>query len=253
VIETQTAQPSIAAAGADELMLRMTVWESIPLPTVIDYDVPEFSLYGDGRVIFVERLTDEWPGLPGLRLAQTTPEQFSNLMSIASAALGDLSSPNYGWQGEVEATSTRFELRTPAGIAVTDVWALERERGLNEEVPPNAAERNRMRALHQMLASFGAGVANGDIEDLGAYEPVAYEATLGMSQYPSEVQAWPWPDLQPEDFGRAPDGTLTAVVTPDQAAAVINRAAVGGFFKAEADDGAEYLFRLKPLLPDQIP
>lgn len=64
--------------------------------------------------------------------------------------------------------------------------------------------------------------------------------------------AWPWPDLAPSDFGRAPDGNLFGMVSAEQAEAVLEMDGEHSFI-ATGSDGVDYVFRLRPLLPDEAP
>jgi hypothetical protein len=90
---------------------------------------------------------------------------------------------------------------------------------------------------------------------LGRFEPEAYLVTLdqpfGPEQQPRD---WPWADLAPGDFRLAQAGWRQAVITRAQAVRLgdpLN--SLPDNLVVRAPDGALYLLRIRPLLPDELP
>lgn len=157
---------------------------------------------------------------------------------------------HYGDVPIFDDVTTNFEVNAPRVGNRVAVYAL----GYTGDDVPDAAERMAFEALAEELRGFGAEVAAGNAEDLGPFEPQAYRVTLDEPFGPLEAnREWPWDDLRPDDF--EPDGGYRVrVVTADQAAAIADPpTSAPDTIVVRAPDGAEYLIRLRALLPDEVP
>lgn len=220
----------------------MTVYE-FPSPATTRQP-PEFSLYADGRVIYMQPLED---GGFDLRHAQLDQTGMDEIAKAAIEALHDVQ----GSYDDIELTdmsTTVFDIRIPQLNRSVSVYAL----GEADDQAPSAADRARMRPLRDRLLSFAADVRAGHAVDLGAYEPEQYLVQLydAPTELPDRID-WPWPGLDTDDFAETGHRERTGVMTPSEMEDVL-RVAIGSYLITTAPSGDRYVIHLTPLLPDQI-
>lgn len=218
--------------------------------------LPAFSLYGDGTIIFRRAIVDP-KGVAGQVLHRATMNgaQVSALLGFAleqgglAKARADYPNPSVA-----DGTSSIFTIRANRLDKTVSVYAL----GIVAPDTPDAVIRGRFYELAELLRDVDAQVAQGRATDAGAYDPPGYRAILAEALgFPSEVREWPWQDLAPADFTTGPNdpafaGRRYAVVTPEQARQFapspesgVDPVAVRG------PDGVTYTLALRPLLPDE--
>ena len=242
--------------GATDVVLRMSVGGGLRYPGATLEEPPRFTLYGDGRVIY----TMPAPAHPersarfDLHQARLDEAQMGSLLQFA---LGDaglaVARARYADVPIADDATTTFEIHGGGFDKTVAVYAL----GYTEEGVPDLQARARLQALADQLAGFGELVAQGGAVDLGSFEPAAYQVTLDQPFGPlvdKRPIAWPWLDLTLEDFGHTQAGWWTAIVTADHAkqlADPVNTAPDD--LVVLAPDDNEYLLRIRPLLPDELP
>ena len=171
--------------------------------------------------------------------------------ALEDGGLADANSYYDDNEAATDQANTVFELRYPGVDKRVLAYAL----GDTSSNNPDAAIRSKLERLARRLQNFGADIANGGGEDLGAYEPDAYLVTTetppGPLPNPEAVSEWPWSDLQPSDFETQPDQARQ--LTPEQAFQLTDKplAAPNDLFVA-GPDGGVFLFRIRALLPDQV-
>jgi hypothetical protein len=226
---------------------------SAPYPGMTLLSPAVFTLYGDGRAIYnMSREPYAASTALDLRQARLTAIQVDQLLvaALGSGALAN-ARPEYRFTELTEGTYTYFEIHAAGLDKRVSAYALGQAR---PGPIPDADAYRALTTLAARLRSFDNDVASGNATAAGAFAPDAYEAKLSVAFHELEPNAeWPWANLAPADFGHTPDGTLVGIVTAAQAQAVVD---VGGFpgfgFIATGPDGVNYLFRVQPLLPDEV-
>jgi hypothetical protein len=259
-----TEAPAVGAiahpTGADEIILRLDESGGFVPPEFLAAHVPQFTLYGDGTVVFVqttavppERNDGVFVGQP-VRTATLTEDQIQTLLEYAIRD-GGLGTARAEYQNPLvaDAPTAVFTLNADGAEKTVSVVAL----GM-EDMEPNADTpiKQALGELGTRLRDFDQG---GSLESQ-PYLPAAYRGVILEQQGLEGVQIrdWPWTDLTPADFKLPADpNTLpqgTATLTPEQAAALgvegwENGIASGVFLRDDA--GKVYSFVLRPLLPDE--
>lgn len=240
--------------GATDVVLRMQRTGGFLWPgTAVDL-APTFTLYGDGTVVYTD---DEAMGgndpRRGLRVARMSEEQIA---ALVTAALGPgglaQAAAFYDDVPLADATTIEFTVNA-AGVSKTvRVYALEE--GLDDP-GPETAHRQRFLQLFELLTAFEHEVARGNATAVGPYEPEAYRVTLLPDEF-GELQVtgdWPWDDLEPADFETDQGPFPVATVDHEQIDALVQVAAGDmGDPVVLGPDGALYMIRFRPLLPDEI-
>ena len=246
--------------GATDIVLRLDEGGGFVPVEFLAAHVPQFTLYGDGTVIFTSasavppERADGVVTAPPLRTAKLTEEQVQALLeaAIRDGALG-VARAEYQNPLVADAATAVFTLNADGASKTVSVVAL----GM-EDSQPNAdtAVKQALAELGNRLKDFDQG---GTLAS-EAYVPEAYRGTLTKQQGLEGVQVrdWPWTDLTPADFAipndpnQLPQGTAT--LTPAQAEALgidgFESGVVGGVY-VQDDAGNVYSFVLRPLLPDE--
>jgi hypothetical protein len=221
--------------------------------------VPYFTLYGDGRAVFVSTSSVVEPtpdgvltGMP-IRTAVLSEQQVQDLLILAlrdgglAVARADYPNPNVA-----DAPTTVFEIHADGDSKTVSIMAL----GMEGEPGPDMAIKAAFQKLAGLLRDFDKGGSLGSVP----YAPAAYRGVLNDASGAQgvKVREWPWPDLAPIDFKLPADPNVlqlrTRMLTPAEALAIgvdgFANGIVGGVF-LRAPDGALYSLALRPLLPDE--
>ncbi len=259
---TPTLAPDAIAhpTGAAEVVLRYEVGGGfVPIEFMANH-VPQFTLYGDGRVVFV-RQDDQGITTPDgvranvpLRTAKLTEAQVQELLKFAlgNGALGR-AGPSYPAVNIADAPSTTFEIHADGGSKTVSVGAL----GMD-----TSGTDGLIRAAFQKLADRLGNFDQGGLLGGAMYEPTAYRGILfdnAMAQG-MVVRDWPWKDLASTAFtapseGGFPGGRLHAL-TPDQVKVLgltPYQGGIAGGLALRQADGTLVTIVVRPLLPDEKP
>lgn len=238
--------PLSHATGARDVVLRMSVVGGLPYPAKTIEEPPEFTLYGDDRIIHVVAQTSaDGTFTTELRQAQLTADGSDALLRDALDAGGlATAAASYRDVEVFDAVSTVFEIHAGGFDKRVSVYAL----GLFDASAPSALARAGFRLLVDRLNEAGAGGV-----DLGPFKPEAYRVTLAAPFSDQEANAeWPWPELRPADFPEDSGGDRVRMVTAAQGMAVMNLGITHDLV-TRAPDGKLYMIRIHPLLPDEMP
>jgi hypothetical protein len=255
-----SASPTEAGAvehptGATEIVLRMKEGGGFVPMGYAATEMPQFTLYGDGTVIY---RSAGLPGvgevqvLPPLRKARVTEAQVGQLVRYALQAGLEDARERYENQMVADAPTTTFDIDAGGTTKSVSIYALGLG-GLEGGGPDDPVLRG-LAELAELLRNFETSVERGDATDEGEYEPTAYRAVIIEGEAFGEQIEWPWPDLGPADFKAEGEmGLLSADVTPEQARLVVEDPG-GGFLgvTVEGPDGKQYTLALRPLLPDEV-
>lgn len=245
---TPTPDPNTLshATGARDVLLRMSVVGGLPNPALTLEPPPRFTLYGDGRIIHtVTHESEDGTYTSEQRLAELPADRVNTLLANALGP-GRLATAADSYRDvEVfDAVSTVFEIHAGGTDKTVSVYAL----GLADETAPSRCDRAGFRGLVDRLEE-----AMAEATDLGRFEPTAYEVTIAPPFGDAQPNAdWPWPDLSPADFTAAQLDERVRVLSAEQGVAVMNLG-IAHDLVMTAPDGENYMIRIRPLLPDELP
>jgi hypothetical protein len=258
---TPTPSPSPAPSQAVQhsidptvLILRVEQVGGFVAPSFQVTRTPQFSLYGDGTVIY-QLPPDPNAGLslgpPPLARAQMNGEQADALLAFALlAGKLEVAKEFYPNPRVADAPDTVFTIATNAVSKAVTVQAL----GIAPDpAEPDAPTIQALGRLWELLANFLDQVRRGNATDAGVYQPTAYRGILSEGQPQGQGIDWPWSDLTPDAFVAAGDrGYRLGVLTPAQAK-VLSLTPQGGLFDTPifGPDRVPYSIALRPLLPDE--
>jgi len=248
------------AAGAGDVILRMSTGGGLLAPGALLSEIPEFSLYGDGTVVYRDPATayeaSSRPDGISLRTPfQTARLPESQLQELLAFAIGPgglgTAQDTYPAVGIADAPSTTFTIRTDALTKEILVGAL----GMGEPgTGPDAEARAAFEALAAKLHSPDLdGVTSHD------YAPPAYRGILfqGDGGSSSTARPWPWTSFGPDDFRALPQAgpmaTPVRMLTADDVALLGIPGVEGGAdgIGLRTTNGRTFLLSLRPLLPDE--
>jgi hypothetical protein len=217
--------------------------------------VPVFTLYGDGTILFRNPMDQPAADenfllcyLP-LKAAKLSEDQIQEVLDFAinRGGLG-IARDNYPNDQMADAGTGTFTLRAGGGEKVVSIYGLT-ETGAEG---PDALARQNFLALAERLRNFDDGGTYPTV----AYEPPAYRAVLiETSGVVAPLRAWPWPNLKPSDFPtpkdpNAPFGFPQRILTPAEVEAIglgdVRGGALGIYLAGP--DGKQYSLSLRPLL-----
>ena len=245
--------------GATDIVLRYDVGGGMMMAGFAASQVPTFTLYGDGTVVF-RNAAAEMPPMQGsvmrtnpLRTAKLSEDQIQDLLVYALEVAGlGVARDQYDNPMVTDVGTTTLTIDAGGVKKAVNIYAL----GM-EDVPgvPDMVARRAFGELATRLADFDQGGAIAT----DVYQPAAYRGILmdGTGMTDPNVIAWPWEDIQPSDFEGPADPNAfqlaTRTLTPEDVAALGVDGPEGGFtglLITGPDDGKLYSFSLRPLLRD---
>ena len=245
-----------------DIVLRFDEAGGFVPPEFLAARLPFFTLYGDGRVVFVQTSAAAAAsrrqclrGPPAADRATLSEEQVQALLEFA---LND-----GGLAVAQERTTTRWSPDAPTAVftinADNDTKTVSATRSASIPSPVRTA------AILAQLAKLGERLRDFDQGGTSASQPYDADRYRGVILESQGVQGvpirdWPWTDITPADFRLPADANAlpqgTAHADEAEAAAV----GVDGFENGvssgiwlRAADGKVYSLVIRPLLPDETP
>lgn len=220
--------------------------------------VPEFSLYGDGRVVVTGPVIAIYPGpaLPNLQTAVISEKAVQAVLAAAQATR--LLDPAFDW-GQLpiaDAATTTIVISAKGGTYRSEIYAL----GMNEAPGLSADQENARADVSDFLAKL-TDLTTFEPNPL-TWEPYSY-AALAVYSTPLDPGATPNPDVQPNrlawplgdlaSLGEAvaPEGYRRAVVTGQDLKALQAVLPQATQITVWESGGKEYQVHFRPLLPDE--
>jgi hypothetical protein len=243
--------------GATDILLRYDEGGGFVNPAFLASQVPHFTLYGDGTVIFRNPMLEmpEPQGSVGtfnpLRTTKLTEEQIQDLLTLALGEGGlAIARPSYENQMVADASTAVFTVHAGGVDKTVSVYAL----GMDTQGGSDAPARAAFQKLGQRLTDFDQG---GTLET-SVYEPTSYRGVLmdATGIQAPDVRAWPWPDLKVTDFVTDADPNGLQLPHRTLTSADVEKLGVkdfqGGFqgLVLTGSDKKLYTLSLRPLLPD---
>ena len=196
--------------GAAELVLRFDEGGGFVMPTFAMIQVPYFSLYGDGTVLY-RPASAPWPEqkpgepmrFPPLQVATMTEDQVQALLrdALGGGGLG-VARESYENNQVADAPTAVFTVNADGRQRRVSVYAL----GMAIDDPanpnPDAAILGAMSAFAERLRNFDQEVAKGNGTAAGLYAPTRFRASIleGGPGGDGLPRPWPWPTFGPEGF-----------------------------------------------------
>ncbi len=254
-------------AGATELVLRFEEGGGFVMPTFAMIQVPSFSLYGDGTVIYrpaSEPFPEQKPGepmrFPPLRVAKMTEAQVQALLTdaLGQAGLG-IARTKYENQQVADAPTAVFTANADGRQKRVSAYAL----GIGMDDPansnPDAAILAAMAGFAERLRNFDQEIARGNATDAGLYAPTRFRASLleGGPGADGPPRSWPWPTFGPDAFVAVDQasgfGFPSKVLGGVEMSLLGLAKPEGGVSRISlvGPDGKVYGVGLRPLLPDE--
>ena len=244
--------------GATDIVLRYDVGGGLMMAGWAASQVPTFTLYGDGTVVF-RNTTQEMPPAVGsvtrgnpLRIAKLSEAQIQDLLEFAIGTSGlGAAREQYDNPMVTDVGTTTFTIDAGGVKKEVNIYAL----GMETEGVPDMPARRAFDALAQRLSDFDQGGAI----PTDVYAPTAYRGILmdGTGMVDPGIIAWPWTDIAPSDFKGPADPNAFQLaqrtLMPEEVEALGVQDPEGGFqsLLISGPDGKTYSFSLRPLLPDE--
>jgi len=215
---------------------------------------PQFSLYGDGTVIFRDQTAELPPAVGNVipltpystaRLSEPQVQAFLRF-ALDDGGLG-VALAEYHPGNVADAPTATFTVNARGLSKTVAVEAL----GLENPESPDAAILHALAGLGERVRNFGSSV-EGEMR----WMPERWRGILA-GEGVGAAQPWPWTDLAPADFVEAtgPGAPRFPIHTLVQAQvdALGLTGLEGGFtgLTLAGPDGRIYAFVLRPLLPDE--
>lgn len=246
----QSPEPTVDPDSV-RVVLRMSVGGGFVPMTVALLEVPTFTLYADGSVIFRPSVGGTFDAPPPLVRAELSDEQVAALLTFAvgPGGLAD-AAERYDNMFVSDAPTTLFTIDTPDLVKTVSVYALGIEQPGGS---PDAAILGRLATLADTLGTFEKQVAAGNVESAALYEPLSYMATFTPDWDGNTATPTPWPfaDMAVPDLP-ADGSSVTMVLSPDQVAQVttVPSGGVGDLYYEDAS-GQRFHVTIRPMLPDE--
>jgi hypothetical protein len=253
--------PLAHPTGSNQVVLRVTDGGGF---VPVEYNLtatPEFTLYGDGRVIVSGPVIAIYPGpaLPNLQTTVISEEAMSAILSAAQEAGLLQNGVDYGQPGITDVSTTTFVVNVGGNAYQSSVYALGMEAGASGLTMAQQQARAALQDFRSKLTDLTAFVS-----DPMTWSAYAYEALAVYSQPVDATASTDTTDLMP---GRLdwPLGDLSTLGTPVDPG--FRRVVVSGqdldtlqqkppLTKANAitlwtSAGRDYHLYFRPLLPDE--
>jgi hypothetical protein len=255
-----TGNPIEHPTGADDLVLR---WEYTGGFVPYEFNlsrIPEWSLYGDGRLIVQGPMIEIYPPPtpPSLLVTRLSEDGVQAILAAArDAGLMD-GDATYDYPCIADAATTVFTTNADGRTSVVSAYALgDAMGGSCPDVDDEA--RQELADFQGKLGDLGSWLPQGSV---GVEEPFTYEEMRiyaqpyqGEPELPQEPVAWPLA-VGLDAFGEAAEpGAIQdircGVVSGTDLDAVLQTAEGTNELTPWTSDGAEHRLILRPLLPDE--
>lgn len=239
---------------SDELILRVATGGGFVGPSSRLAEIPEVSVYADGRVITIGPTTQEFPGpaLPNLQQGQLDAAGLEQLVAaIEDTGLLDDPPPDYGDPLITDAPTTVVTVSVNGVERTLSAYALDFEDNDDQLEPDQREARQALRALVRGFDGDDA-TATYEAESVAVFVRTN-QAEDGSDDAPEPAtRDWPLGDLagagEPyEGF----DDTRCLVLTGADAQTVLTAAADAKEGDRWRSGNAEYDVVFRPLLPDE--
>lgn len=214
---------------------------------------PQFTLYGDGTVIFRDftaapPANDKVGALQPYLIAHLSEPEVQAFLRFALADSGlGVARVSYNPGNVADAPSSMFTVRAGGLDKVVSVEAL----GFDNPQSPDSAIMKALAILGERISNFATTV-NGEVP----WTPERWRGVLTADGFGPAI-AWPWKDITPADFVQPADPNAPQFPIHTLSAADIDALGLtgieGGFTNVPitGPDGKLYTLALRPILPEE--
>lgn len=246
--------------GANEIVLQVTHGGGF---VPVEYNltmVPQFSLYGDGRVIVSGPVIEIYPP-PALPNLQTTVISEESVQAILSAAReAGLFDPtfDYGQPAITDVGTTTIVINADGTTYRSDIYALGMESGaggltLDQQQARAAIDELRNKLMD--LSAFETGELTWTPYEYSALAVYSQAVDSGATTDPTDVQPnqleWPLGDLSTLGEAVQPEGFRRVVVSGQDLAALKPLLDEATFITLWTSGDQDYHLYFRPLLPEE--
>ena len=244
--------------GSTDVVLRMAWGGGLVPPEYFALNVPQFTLYGDGTVVFKAGASGaaDTPNatLPWMLTVRLTENEVQALLGFALHDGGlATAKTSYDYPGFADAGTTTFTIHAGGVDKNVSVYALYE--GASDG--PDQADRTALIQLQGRLNNLMTDMQAGNGSEPTPYDATEYRVTLldetGI-QPSATPQRWPWTDTTVDDFVTSADHYgASRTMTRDQVSRVadVPNAGQTGIW-IRTPDGKLVECVVRPLLPDEI-
>ncbi|HEX7464910.1 MAG TPA: hypothetical protein VF382_08480 [Actinomycetota bacterium] len=246
--------------GTNDLVLRVDTGGGFVAPSWALKQIPQFSLYGDGRVITEGPQIEIYPGpaLPNL-VVQTISENGVQAILEAARAAGLMGQDaHYDFPcGVTDAPTTTFALFAAGEKHLVSAYALGMDQGSCEG--SDAEARSKLAAFQAKLSDLSSWLPQGSVGEESSFDPsqlrVYVQPYTGPTDKGLRQRPIDWPLSQPlASFGRS-ESTFAAmrcgVVGGTDLSLLLPKAERANELTPWRSGGKRYSLVFRPLLPDE--
>lgn len=246
--------------GPNEVVLRVeTGGGFVP----VEYNltmVPEFTLYGDGRVIVTGPVIMIFPGpaMPNLQTTVVSQETVQSIQQAAREAGLFETGFDYGRPGITDVATTTFTVNAGGQTYRSDVYALGMETGAGGLTMEQQQARGALSEFMGKLMGLTAFVdeeptwESYDFEALAVYSRALDPAASPEPGIEPNLLTWPLADLATAGEDVQPAGYRRVVVSGDELETLKPLLDQATQITVWESGGREYNLFFRPLLPDEI-
>lgn len=250
------------ATGAGDVIIRMSTGGGfVPMEYNITM-IPEFTLYGDGRIIVTGPTTMQYPGnaLPNLQTA-VVPESVIQAMLAAAKEAGLFQNGvDYGQPGVTDVGTTTITVNADGATYTSSIYAIGFEDGGNLTMQQQQARAAIVTLQGKLMdpSALGAGQVAWESYDFTAIKVFSRAIDTTVSTDPTDIRPnhlpWPLADLATAG-SEAPNGQglRELVVSGDDAATLKPLLKQATQITVWESGDHQYNLYLRPLLPDEAP
>ena len=250
-------------AGAADVVLRLSDGGGMPLPGWDLIRLPEFTLFGDGRIIVVDgapsRATLPGPPLPDLKTMVVSEEVVQAILAVAKEAKLFENGGDYGEPGMTDQDTTTITINAGGATYTTAIYALGFDPSEGVSVTPEQQKaRDVIEAFRARLNDpdgFGGPQLAWEPYDVPALKVFSQPAPADIDIMYTDIHpnhlTWPLADLGTSGSAMDNRGLRARVITGGDLATLKAALAQATQWTVWQSGSTGYLLDLRPLLPDE--
>jgi hypothetical protein len=258
---TSVMDPLAHPSGSGQVVLRVTDGGGF---VPVEYNLtstPEFTLYGDGRVIVSGPVIAIYPGpaLPNLQTAVISEEAISAILSAAQETGLLQNGIDYGQPGITDVSTTTFVVNVGGKTYQSSVYALGMEAGASGLTMAQQQARAALQDFRGKLADLTAFTSDPTSWSSYVYQAMAvYSQPVGATASTDSTDITPgrldWPLGDLSTLGTPVDPGFRRVVVSGQDLETLQQKpplAKANAITLWTSGGRDYHLYFRPLLPDE--
>ncbi len=253
-----TTPPKYAVETApDKLILRIATAGGFIAPGYLLTSMPQFALYGDGRLIVPGPVVEIYPGplLPNLLVMRVTPAEIQTILAAADKA--GLLGPNASYlaTGIADAGTTVFTTKVGGATHTISAYALMAD-AKADNVADDAA-RARLLEFENQISNLNAFLGR-QVSDAESYAPTGMLVFARLADAPDptapaqQIVAWPL-SLDPATVGQPTTVPQTSCIplSGTDLATFLTVARTANAMSLWTYGTVRYAVSVRPLYPDE--